>query len=294
MVYKKTAGDKVFAGVVFLVVAFIVVVTLYPLIYVFSMSISDSRAALRGDVVLFPVGFSTTAFETVLNNKDLWRYYYNTLWYTLVGTACNVIVTVLAAYPLSKHGFSGRKFFMVMFTFTMFFSGGLIPTYLVVTNLGLYNSRWAIILPTLTAAYYIIIARTFFQGLPEELFECARLEGAGEFRVLLQIVMPLSKPILAVLALYYAVGHWNSYFPEMLYLGNQTLHPIQIYLRRVVIQSSPEAMKNFDMSAIGGGVLAMMQVKYAVIVVAVLPILVIYPLLQKYFVQGMLIGSLKD
>ena len=170
----------------------------------------------------------------------------------------------------------------------------MIPTYLIVTRLGLYNSRWAIILPTLTAAYYIIIARAFFQTLPEELHECARLDGAGEFRILLEIVVPLSKPILAVLALYYGVGHWNSYFPETLYLGKQELHPIQIYLRRVVIQSSPEAMKNFDMSALGSGVLAMMQVKYAVIVVAMAPIIALYPFLQKYFVKGMLIGSLKD
>ncbi len=294
MVYQKTVGDRIFGFTLTILIAFVVIFTLYPIIYVFSMSISDPQAALRGEVLLFPKGFSTTAFETVFANKDLGRYYYNTVWYTLVGTVCNVAVTTLAAYPLSKPHFRPRKFFMLMFTFTMFFGGGMIPTYLVVTRLGLYNSRWAIVLPSLTAAYYIIIARSFFQTLPEELFECARLEGAGEFRVLRSIVVPLSKPILAVLALYYGVGHWNSYFPEMLYLGNQNLHPIQIYLRRVVIQSSPEAMKNFDMSALGSGILAMMQVKYAVIIVAVLPILALYPFMQRYFVKGMLIGSLKD
>lgn len=293
MVHKKTVSDRVFSAFIIIVVSAVLISVLYPIIYVFSMSISDSHAAMRGDVILLPIGFDTTAYQTVLSNKSLGLYYGNTLWYTIVGTVCNVAVTILAAYPLSKQRFRARKFFTTMFTFTMFFSGGLIPTYLLVTSLGLYNSRWAVILPTLTGAYNIIVARTFFQSLPEEMFDGARIDGAGEFRVLWQIVLPLSKPILAVLALWCGVAHWNSYFPEMLYLGDPALQPMQLYLRRVVIQASPEAMQNFNAQAVGGGVLSMMQVKYAVMIITMAPIIAMYPFLQKYFVKGMMIGSLK-
>lgn len=294
MKYEKTVPDRIFDVFIFLSVTFVVIFTLYPIVYVFSMSISNPNAAIRGDIVLWPVGFSLKAYDVVFANKDMWVYYFNTVWYTAVGTVFNVIVTVIAGYPLSKERFFARKFFMVMIIITMFFRGGLIPSYLVVTGLGLYNSRWAIVLPALTAAWYIIVSRTFFQTLPEDLFESARIDGASEFRILLQFAIPLSKPILATLALFYGVGHWNSYFPALLYLGNSKLHPVQIYLRRVVIQSSPELMQKFDMSTIGSGILAMLQVKYAVIVVTILPIILLYPFLQKYFVKGMLIGSLKD
>ncbi len=294
MKYKQTFEDKCFSVFSYAFVIFVVVVTLYPMIYVFSMSISDPVSVTRGEVFFLPKGFSLKAFKTVVNNPELWRYYYNTIWYTVVGTVLNVIVTSLAAYPLSRRTFRPRKFFTIFYTITMFFGGGLIPTYIVVTRyLSLYNSRWAVILPTLTAVWYIIIARSFFENLPEELFECARLEGASEYRILAQIVVPLSKPVLAVLALYNGVAHWNSYFEAMIYLGKQELHPIQIYLRRVVIQASPEAMANMDASALGDGILAMMQVKYAVIVVAVLPIIMIYPFLQRFFVKGLLVGGVK-
>ena len=294
MQYQRTFSDYVFDAVKAVILVLVIAVTLYPVIYVLSMSISNPRAALRGDVFLWPIGFSRRAYEVVFANPEMWTYYGNTLWYTVIGTICSVVATVLGGYPLSKERFFARKFFMVLITVTMFFGGGLIPTYLVVTKLGLYNNRWAMILPSLTSAWYIIVCRSFFQTLPEDLFESARLDGASEFRILLQFAVPLSKPILATLSLYYGVGYWNSFFPAVLYLGDSKLHPVQIYLRRVVIQSSPEAMQNFDMSTIGGGILAMMQVKYAVIVVTILPIIMLYPFLQKYFVKGMLIGSLKD
>lgn len=294
MVRKRRIGDLGFSLVIFIIAAFVVIINLYPVVYVFSMSVSDPQAAMRGEVLLWPIGLSRKAYDVVFANKEIFRYYLNTLWYTGVGTLTGLITTVLAAYPLSRRRFSLRGVFMKIFTFTMFFSGGMIPTYLVVVNLGLYNSRWAIILPTLTSAYYIIVMRTYFMSLPEELFDSARIDGANEFQILRRIVLPLSKTILAVEGLWFAVAHWNSYFPEMLYLSKNELQPIQLYLRRVVIQSSAEMMQKYDMSALGGGILSMMQVKYAVIIVTILPIIILYPFLQKYFVKGVMIGSLKE
>lgn len=293
MVYKKTAGDICLNIFVFLFVGLLVVIILYPLIYVFSMSISDPREVLTGNVTFLPKGFSLEAFKTVLNNPDIYVYYGNTIWYTVVGTVVSVIVTVLLGYPLSRKKFSGRKPLMILVVFTMFFNAGMIPLYLVVVNLGLYDTRWALILPTLTAAWYVIVARSYFEGMPEEIFESARIDGAGEFTILMKIVMPLAKPILAVLTVYFATYQWNSYFPALLYLPSKELHPIQIFLRRAVIQASPDAMAGFDVEAMTESVLAMMQVKYAVVIIVILPVLLIYPLLQKYFVKGLMVGAVK-
>jgi putative aldouronate transport system permease protein len=175
----------------------------------------------------------------------------------------------------------------------MFFTGGMIPRFIVVIKLGIYNSRWALVFPTLINTFNLIICRTFFQTLPDELFECGRMEGAGEWRMIWSIALPLSKPIIAVLTLYYGIWHWNSFFPALLYLPREELQPLQIYLRRILIMASPEAIQMFDTGEFGEGVLAMMQIKYAVIIVATLPIIVLYPFLQKYFVKGVMIGALK-
>ena len=257
------------------------------------MSISDPVAVARREIFLLPKGFSLDAYRTVLNDPTVIRSYYNTIWYTSVGTALNLVFTVMAAYPLSKRNFSARGVLMFLFVFTMFFSGGLIPLFVLVVKLGLYATRWAIVIPTLIAMFNLIICRTFFQTLPEDLFECARIEGAGEWRIVWKIVLPLSRPIVAVLILFYGIGHWNSFFPALLYLPDADLQPIQIYLRRVLIQASPEAVQQFETGESGRGVMAMVQIKFAVMIVAVLPILLLYPFLQKYFVKGVLIGALK-
>ena len=225
-------------------------------------------------------------------DPNVLTYYGNTIWYTVVGVLLGIITTSLAAYPLSRRTFAARKPIMWLITFTMFFSGGMIPTYLVVARfLGLYNSRWAIILPGLTSAWYVIVARTFFMTIPEEMLESAKIDGAGEFRLFLQFVMPLSAPILAVLALYYGIGHWNAYFNAMLYLGKTELQPLALYVRRVVIQNSLEVEPVVDLTY--EQVMSTLQIKYAVIVVAVVPILCLYPFLAKYLEKGMLVGSLK-
>ena len=288
---RSKVGNTIYDIVVNIFVTFILIITLYPFVYVISMSISDPMAVVRGDILLFPVGFDLSAYKTIFSNKDIWRYYYNTIWYTGVGTSFNVVFTVLMAYPLSKKHFFAKNFFTIVIIITMFFSGGLIPSYILVVKLGLYNTRWALIFPVLMSAWNVIISRTFFSSLPEELFESARIEGASEFKVLIKIVIPLSKPILAVLTLFYGVAHWNSFFSAMLYLPNADLHPIQIYLRRILLQSSQEMASDSGLAL--GGALSMMQVKYALIVVAIFPIVVLYPFLQKYFVKGVMIGALK-
>jgi putative aldouronate transport system permease protein len=289
----KTTEDAIIDVIVYIGVAVAMIVTLYPFVYVLSMSISDPGAVLRKEVFLWPKGFSLQAYDTVFEDRSIWRSYYNTIWYTGVGTLVNLVLTIMAAYPLSKRGFSGRTFFTIVFVFTMFFHGGIIPMFVLVVKLGIYNTRWAIVLPTAISTFNLIICRTFFQTLPEDLFECARMEGASEWRIIWNIVIPLSTPIIAVLGLFYGIAHWNSFFPALLYLPNSDLQPIQLYLRRVLIQASPEAVQQFESGEAGRGILAMLQVKYAVMIVAILPITLLYPFLQKYFVKGVMIGALK-
>ena len=289
----RTVEDVVVDAIVYVGVAFAFVITLYPFVFVLSMSISDPVAVVRREVFLLPKGFSLDAYRTVLNDPIVLRSYYNTIWYTGVGTTLNVVFTVMAAYPLSKRNFSARRVLMFLFVLTMFFSGGLIPLFVLVVKLGLYATRWSIVLPTLIATFNLIICRTFFQTLPEDLFESARIEGAGEWRIVYKIVAPLSKPIIAVLVLFYGVAHWNSFFPALLYLPKADLQPIQLYLRRVLIQASPEAVRQFETGEAGEGIMAMVQIKFAVMIVVMLPILLLYPFLQRYFVKGMLVGALK-
>jgi putative aldouronate transport system permease protein len=233
------------------------------------------------------------AYKLVFENPDVWRAYYNTIWYTLVGTTINVFMTVIGAYPLSRKNLIGRNFFTFFITFTMFFSGGLIPSFLLIKNLGLYNTRWAMVLPGAVSAWYIIIARTYFQSsIPDGLIDAAKIDGCNDISILFRIVIPLSAPIIAVLALFYAVGHWNSFFNALLYLPDKNLQPIQIYLVRVLIQASPELIgqiqDEFARSAY------FIQLKYAVIIITILPIICVYPFLQKYFVKGVMIGAIKE
>jgi len=293
MHYKKTFGDRVFDAVIGLFIILVLIITLYPLIFVISMSISDPFAAARGDVWLLPVGLDFTAIKKVLSDQQVLTYYGNTIWYTLVGTACGVVVTCLAAYPLSRPEFVHRKIIMKFIMVTMFFSGGIIPTYLVVSQfLHLYDTRWAVVILSLTTAWYITIARSFFSSLPGELIESARIDGASEFRIFGQIVMPLSKPILAVLSLYMAVAHWNSYFNAMLYVPTKAKQPLAMYIRSVVIQNSLSSV--VEQEAISAEeLLAMLQLKYAVIVVSVLPMLLIYPFISKNLEKGLMVGAVK-
>jgi putative aldouronate transport system permease protein len=288
---KVKSSDRLYDAIVYVVVTFVLVVTLYPFVYVLSMSVSDPQAVVKGQVFLFPVGLDFSSYSVVFADKEIVSHYYNTIWYTVVGTFLNVLFTVVMAYPLSKKKFFARNFFTLVIVITMFFSGGLIPTYILIVKLGLYGTRWSIVLPPLIAVWNVIICRTFFQSLPEELFENARLEGASEGKILWKIVIPLSQPIIAVLTLFYGIGRWNEFFSALIFLPDSKLHPIQIYLRRILIQASPEVLQNSEL--VGQGVLTMLQIKYAVIIVTILPIVMLYPFLQKYFVKGVMIGALK-
>jgi len=287
-----TSGSLLSTVLIYAVMWFVIAITVYPFLYVFSMSISNPQYVIEGAIWLFPKGFSLESYERVLSDPGIWTAYGNTLIYAGAGTALNIAFTMLAAYPLSRRGFALGIPIMVMIVVTMFFSGGLIPNFLLIKELDLYNTRWAILLPGLTSAFYIIIARTFLQSIPESLQESARIDGANDIGIFVRIIIPLSKPILAVLALFYAVGHWNSYFSAMIYLPNVKLQPISLYLVKVLVQdqqSMMEGMMNqYDRA------LASVQLKYAMIIVTVLPILLVYPFLQKYFVKGVMIGSLKE
>ncbi|WP_318708157.1 carbohydrate ABC transporter permease [Candidatus Acetatifactor stercoripullorum] len=290
---RMSVSDKVVTIVNYVLCFIIACITAYPLIYVFSMSISRPEAVVSGTVKLLPKGFSLQAFKLVFSNMEVWRSYYNTIWYTVVGTAISVLLTLMAAYPLSRKQFCLRKPLSVFFSISMFFTGTLVPMYLLINNLGLYNTRWAIVLPTGAAAYYIIIARTFFSGISDSLYDSARIDGAGEMKILWKVYMPLSKPVISVLILYYAIQQWNSYFNAMIYLpGRRDLQPLQIYLMKVLINNESAV----DGGAMGSAAQSMIstQLKYVVIVVALVPILCVYPFLQKYFTTGMTLGAVKE
>lgn len=290
-VYKQSIFERMFTALIYSSLFMIMLMTLYPFIYIISMSISEPVNVINRSVWLYPIGFSLDSYARVFANADLWRSYYNTIYYTVAGTSLNVTMTMLAAYPLSRGQFFLRKQMMIMIVITMFFQGGLIPMFILIQNLGLYDTRWAVLLPSAVGAFNIIVARSFLQSIPGELFESAKLDGANDIRILTGIVVPLSKPILAVLTLFYAVNHWNSFLPALMYLPSPQLQPLSIYLKALLIESSVSMTQ--DMEGAFEQSMATVQIKYAVIVVAILPIISVYPFLQKHFVKGVMIGSLK-
>ena len=290
---KASPGDKALDVIIWVLVIFAVVVTLYPFLYVVSVSISEGSAVARGDVLLFPKGFSLDAFSMVTTNKQLWISYGNTFFYTIVGTLANVVFTCLGAYPLSRSHFSLRRPMNFYVAFTMYFSGGLIPTYIVVTGIGLYNSRLAMILPVLVSAYNLMICRSAMSSVPQDLFENAALEGANEFYMMTRIAVPLIKPTLAVLTLYYAVARYNDFFNAMLYLGDTNLQPLQIFLRRVLLQASNEVLQSAGGQAAAAAAENTLKIRYVCIVLSAVPIFVITPFVQKYLVSGTMLGAVK-
>jgi putative aldouronate transport system permease protein len=277
-------------------------ITLYPFIYIISCAFSDPLEVVSNSVWLYPIGFSTKAFERLFSSRAIWRAFGNSVFFTGVITFLNVGNSMLAGYVLAKPKLVFRKVFVVLIVITMYFSGGLIPSFINITRLGLYNSPLAIILPSILGIWNIILARTFIAGLPTSLKEAAVIEGAGELRVFGSLIVPLSQPIIAVLSLYTAVGVWNSWFSYMIYLPRRPeLHPLQMFLTKVLIWGNlqsmlqlgelvdPELLMNMMLqSAVGA------QLKYAVMVVASAPIIALYPFVQKYFIKGALLGSLKE
>ncbi|MCR8636444.1 MULTISPECIES: carbohydrate ABC transporter permease [Paenibacillus] len=290
---KRNIGETLFDTTNVILLGLLTIATLYPFLHVAFASISSpSELAGHSGLLLFPRGFQWEAYKLVLSNNLILTGYKNTLIYVVVGTTLNIIVTSLMAYALSRRGVMLRNHVMMFVVFTMFFSGGLIPTYLMIKGLGLLNTMGAIVLPGLISTMNLIIMRTYFQSIPESLEESAKLDGAGDWVILLKIIIPLSMPVISVMILYYGVGHWNAWFNASIYLNKSELFPLQLVLRNILIGNSTDDMmvslgvdqKGQDMSEV---------IKYTTIMVATIPVLLVYPFLQKYFAKGVMIGAIK-
>ncbi|CAM4447536.1 putative aldouronate transport system permease protein [Paenibacillus endophyticus] len=283
----KSLDDKIFNGVVYVILGLCGLAAILPMLYVVSVSITPFGEVLRnGGFILFPSEITFSAYKTLLTESNIPKAFQITVLITVIGTAVNLILTGLMAYPLSRKNLPARKFFLLMIVFTLLFSGGLIPTYLVVKSMGLLDSIWAMILPNAVWSFNVLIMKSFFEGLPEELFESARMDGAKEFRILLQIVTPLSIPVLLTVGLFYFVGHWNEFFQAIFYVTDRTLFPLQVIVREILMQSQ-QPLENAE------NIMPTQTMQMASVMIASLPVIVIYPFLQKHFTKGMLLGSIK-
>jgi putative aldouronate transport system permease protein len=296
-VMKKSKDDIIFETVnTFFVTVFFIIV-LYPLIFVISASISDPSLVSQGKVVLLPKGLNFDGYRRVLEYDDIWLGYRNTIFYTIAGTLISLALTLTAAYPLARRDFVGRNVFVIYFTITMFFSGGLIPTYMVVKALGMRNTVFSQILLGAVSFMNIVIVRTFYQtSIPEELQQAAQIDGCSYARLFTSIILPLAKPVIAVMALFYGVGRWNSYFTALIYLSDRNLYPLQMILREILIINEINMemlMTEGELEVIHKRVELATLLKYCVIIVSTLPVIMAYPFLQKYFVKGIMVGAIK-
>ena len=290
MVVKKTASQKVFDVLNHTFLLLLVLLTLYPCIYVVVASLSDPNEVLKsGGLMVWPKGFQLDTYKLVFQNRMILVGYKNTIFYVVVGTAINLILTIFGAYALSRKDVPGKNAMMMMIIFTMFFRGGMIPEFLINKSIGVYDNRLAIILPYAISVYNLIIMRTFFQNIPVSLEESAKIDGANDFTILFRIMIPLAIPSIAVVGLYYGVEHWNSYMRSLIYLRNRELFPLQIILREILLQNQNEALQ----SATDTTFAYAENLKYATIVVATVPILCVYPFLQRFIVKGVMIGAVK-
>ena len=283
----RTKGDKVFDTIIIIIVSVIAILFLFPLLNVLASSFSSADAIVAGKVGIFPQQFTLNGYKQILQNQSIWKGFWNSIKYTFLGTIIQVTCQMLCAYPLSRKDFKGRKFLNLFFVLTMFISGGMIPTYLLITQLHLYNTMWAIILPGCISVFNIIVIRTYMESsIPKELQEAAMIDGCGDVRIFTRIVLPLCRPIIAVMILYAVVGYWNSYFNALMYVQDINLMPLQNVLNSILVSNE---------SSLGSGtdVNLSEQLKYVTIVVSSLPLLVVYPFFQKYFEKGVTIGGVK-
>ena len=291
---RASRSDRIFHAVVLACLTLFFLTILYPLVFVVSASFSEGRVVSAGKVVLLPVSPSLEGYAAVLRNRNIGRSYANTVYYTAFGTLINVFMALIAAYPMARGDLPGRNGLMLLFTFTMYFGGGMIPAYILVRDLGLVDKVWALVLPGALSVYNMILARTFIQSsIPSELLEAATIDGCNDTGYFFKMVLPLSKAILAVLALYSLVAHWNTYFSAMLYLNDSRKMPLQIVLKQILVANSLSAEMLIDPETQVARAELADVLKYALIVVSTVPILCVYPFLQKYFVQGVMVGSLK-
>lgn len=286
--------DKILYSIVTVVLTVFTILVAYPMIYVLSSSFSSGTAISSGQVILWPVDLSLEGYKAVFSHRYIIPAYRNTIFYTVAGTIINLAITLTCAYPLSRKDFPLRKFFMGMFLFTMFFSGGLIPTYILISNLGFVNTIWAMLIPGALSVYNMILVRTFLTGnIPLELLEASQIDGCSDAKYFTTVLLPLSKPVIAVITLYYAVGHWNSYFNAMIYLSDMELYPLQLILRQILVASQINLSDMVDVESMVAKQGLADILKYALIVVSTVPILCMYPFIQRYFIKGVMIGSVK-
>lgn len=291
---KYAWDDRIFTVVNYLFLAFILIIVAYPIIYVASASFSSPYAVTSGKMWLWPVEFNVRGYSAVFHHSQIVKSFFNSLKITVLGTTLNIVLTVMAAYPLSRRTFYGRGLFTGIMAFTMFFSGGLVPTFLLIKGLGMYNTSWALILPGAVGVSNVIIARTFFQSnIPEELYEAGQLDGCSDIRFLLKVVLPLSSPVIAVLVMYYAVGHWNAYFNALIYIADKDKQVLQVVLKNILIESRMMEEMMLDVAEMEQRQGLSELLKYATIVVSSLPMLILYPFIQKHFVKGVMIGAIK-
>jgi len=287
---KATIGENIFQFILIIVISLLCIVMIYPFIHIVSISFSSPSEALRLGFHLYPKEIDMTAWNLVLSQKKIWIGFGNSVFRTVVGTFLTLFIMSLCAYPLSRKYLPHRTFYTMIILFTMFFGGGIIPTYLLIKELDLMNSLWVYIVPGLIPTFSMLVLRNFFMSIPTEIEECSKIDGANDIRILFQIILPLSKPVLATLALWTAVGHWNSWFDAVLYISDQSKQVLQFFLREIVVT-------NTDAETLGRSVVGNLKyesaIKAATVTFAILPILVVYPFLQKYFVKGTMIGSLK-
>ncbi|WP_460578475.1 carbohydrate ABC transporter permease [Humibacter ginsengisoli] len=290
---RESPTDRALLVVIFLGLTFAVLIVLLPMLYILANSFSSPQAVTAGEVFLWPIDFTLKGYETVLSDPQVLTGYANSLFYMVAGTFISTTLTICIAWPLSRRTFMGRNVIMTVILFTMLFSGGLIPTYLVVQHLGMLDTRWSLLLPQAIAVWQVIIARTFFRSaVPEELVEAASLDGSSDLRFLWSVVLPLSKPLIAVIALMYAIGQWNGYFDAMLYLKSSDLFPLQLVLRNILVLNATNGGTN-DLAAQAQNQELVNLLKYSLIVITSVPVLVIYPFVARYFNKGVLIGSVK-
>lgn len=292
---KGCLSDKIFDIINTILLTFLLIVIAYPLLIVLSSSISGSQALFSGKVWLYPVDITFGGFERIVTNNQVLTGIGNSVFYTVVGTSINMVVSICAAYPLSRKDLRIRGFINRMFAFTMLFSGGLIPSYILVRNLGMYNTRWALLIPCAMSVWNMILIRTYFQAsIPESLFESARLDGCDDFRYLLYIAIPVSLPVIAVVTLYYTVAHWNTFFSAYLYLQKASLKPLQVVLRDILLMSQMENLAPTVNSEAEAQMAQLSEtLKYSLVVVSSIPMTVLYLFTQKYFTKGIMVGSVK-
>jgi putative aldouronate transport system permease protein len=291
---RKTKGDVLFDVLNYSFLTIGMLLILYPLYFVLIASFSDPNLIYSGAVWLYPKGFTLDGYERIFADRQIWVGYGNSLLYAIVGTIISVTVTLMAAYSLARRDLVGRNAVMWFFMFTMFFGGGLIPTYLLVKDLNMINTIWALVVPGAGSVFNIIIVRTFFQStIPDEMREAAFIDGCSNTRFFLRMVLPLSKPIIAVMVLYHVVGFWNGFFDAMIYLNEESKYPLQLVLRNILVQNQVNSSMMIDVESYAAKLRVTELIKYGVIIIASLPLLILYPFLQRYFVKGVMIGSIK-